>query len=107
MKNMFFKCSSLLSVKVNTNWKTININMSYLFAGSSLLSIIEGKNKWENVNINNMSYMFSRCSSLSSIDGITNWETKYVANMSYMFQGCSSLSSLDMISNWETKMLQI
>ena len=62
MSNMFYKCSSLLSLPDISNWNTDNVT--------------------------NMSNLFEGCSSLSSLPDISNWNTNKVTNMSYMFSGC-------------------
>ena len=58
---MFYKCSSLLSIKIPFEWNTMNIN--------------------------DMSYMFYECESLISLPDLSKWNTSKVTNMYHMIYG--------------------
>ena len=99
VSNMFYNCSSLISLPDKSKWNTNNAtNMGYMFYNCSSLKSLP--NIWNTSNVTNMSYMFYNCSSLKSLPDISKWNTNNVNNMSYMFYNCSSLISLPDISKW-------
>ena len=125
MMNLFFNCSSLLSVDLS-NLNTSNVtNMRWMFALCSSLTfldvshfdtsnvttmsgMLEGCSSLISLNISNlntsnatdMSNMFKNCSSLTSLD-LSSFDTSNITSMISMFEGCSSLTSLD-LSNFDT-----
>jgi len=103
MSDMFYECSSLLSLPDISKWNTNNVtNMSSLFYGCKSLSSLPDISKWNTNNVKDMSFLFYKCSSLLSLPDISKWNTNNVTNMSFMFSLCSSLSSLPDISKWNT-----
>ena len=86
MSDMFYNCSSLLSLPDISKWNTNNItNMSDMFYNCSSLLSLPHISKWNTNNVTNMSDMFYKCSSLSSLSNISKWNTNNVTNMSDMF----------------------
>ena len=92
MNDMFYGCSSLLSLpdisKLNTNNV---IDMNEMFYGCALLLSLPDISKWNTNNVTNMSHMFFDCSSLSSLPDISKWNTNNVTDMSYMFNRCLNI----------------
>ena len=102
MGDMFYNCSSLISLSDISKLNTNNVkNMKYLFGGCSSLLSLPDISKWNTNNVIDMSDMFCDCSSLLSLPDISNWNTNNVKDMSGMFLGCSSLLSLPDISKWD------
>ena len=103
ISEMFYECSSLISLINISKWNTIKItNMSYLFYGCSSLLTLPDISKWNTINVTDMSNMFSGCSSLKYLPDISKWNIKNTKNISNMFFNCSSLISLPDISKWNT-----
>ena len=103
MSFMFNGCSSLISIKDISNWKTSNIeDMSYLFYGCSSLSNFSGISEWDTKNVTNMSNLFSFCKHLVKLPDISKWDTSKVKDMNNIFNGCSSLKEIPDISKWNT-----
>ena len=104
MSQMFYECSSLISLPDLSKWDTKMVtNMNYIFYGCSSLMILPDISKWDIKNVSDMRMMFYRCSSLMLLPDISKWDTKNVTDMSWMFNGCSSLISLPDISKWAIK----
>ena len=100
MKKMFYNCISLQNLNLS-NFNTTNVtDMSNMFYNCSSLTSLDISN-FNTKNVIDMSEMFYNCSSLISLD-LYNFYTKNVTNMSYMFYDCSSLISLD-LCNFNTK----
>ena len=101
LSNMFFGCSSLISLDDFSKLNTDNINnMSYLFYNCSSLEHLPDISNWNISNVTNISFMFSGCSSLTTFPDISEWNLKNVSNMSNIFAECSSLQILPDISKW-------
>ena len=93
MKSMFYGCTSLTSLDLNSNWNTNNVtNMSWMFYNcSSLISLdLSGL---DTSNVTNMGDMFSDCNSLTSLD-MSNWNLSNATKTSYMFNGCTGLTEI-------------
>ena len=101
LSEMFYGCSSLLSLSDITYWDTSKvISMYKMFNGCLSLISLSDKLKWNTSNVNNMALMFFYCSSLSTLPDISEWDTHNVIEMYQMFDGCSSLKTLPDISKW-------
>ena len=89
MSNMFYNCSSLISIpKIDTNKVT---NMSYMFGFCSSLTTIP---HLDTSNVTNMESMFFHCKLLTTIPPLY---TSNVTNMGSMFYGCCSLPSIPLL----------
>lgn len=96
---MFFDCSSMVSLDVS-NFDTSNItDMGYMFYGCHELTSLDVSN-FDTSNVINMASMFSGLYGLTSLD-VPNFNTSKVTNMEAMFNTCSGLSTLD-LSNFDT-----
>ena len=75
--------------------KLIGINnvtdMSNMFFGCSSLISLPDISKWNTNNVTDMSHIFSFCPSLISLPDISKWNINNVTDMSWMFFECSSL----------------
>ncbi|MCR5455687.1 MAG: DUF285 domain-containing protein [Bacteroidales bacterium] len=93
---MFYGCSSLTSLDLNS-FKTENVtDMGGMFSGCSSLTSLD-LSSFNTENVTSMGFMFYGCSSLTSLD-LSSFNTGNVTNMYRMFYGCSSLTSLDLSS---------
>ena len=102
LSDMFWKCSSLISLPDLSELYTINItNTSDMFRLCTSLKSLPDISKWNTSNIKDTSFMFFGCSSLESLPDISKWDTSNVKDMSGMFYGCKSLISLPNISKWK------
>ena len=100
MTQMFFNCSSLISLDIS-NFNTSNvISTDNMFRDCSSLTSLDLSN-FNTSEVTNMSNMFYNCNKLTSLD-VSNFNTEKVTNMGNMFNNCSSLTSLD-VSNFNTK----
>ncbi|EMW5404061.1 BspA family leucine-rich repeat surface protein, partial [Enterococcus faecalis] len=97
MSNMFFNCTSLISIDTS-NFDTSKVtNMSGMFEtsimpGLSSLRFLDVSNL-DTSNVTDMSKMFLDCNSLTYLN-LSNFDTSKVTNMSSMFYGCNSLNKL-------------
>ena len=99
MSNMFFGCSSLMSLDVS-GFNTANVtNMQYMFNGCSGLTDLDVSG-FNTANVTNMGWMFRGCSGLTTLN-VSNFNTANVTNMGGMFYFCSGLTTLD-VSNFNT-----
>ncbi len=97
--DMFYGCSSLISLDVS-NFDTTNVtNMGFMFSDCTSLTSLD-VSKFDTSNVGWMNFMFSDCTSLTSLD-VSSFDTSNVTTMELMFSGCSSLTSLD-VSNFDT-----
>ena len=89
LREIFYKCESLISLPDITKWDTFNIcDMSGMFSHcKSLLSLSDISN-WETENVYDMSNLFYNCSSIKSLPDISGWKTFNVYNMSNIFTNC-------------------
>ena len=100
MRNMFYGCSSLISIDLS-NFNTQKVtHIDKMFLGCSSLTNISFSN-FDTQNVIYMSQMFSGCSSLKSLD-LSNFQTPNLTNMGYMFSDCSSLESIN-LKNFNTE----
>ena len=106
MNNMFYNCTSIISINLPFYEGNENINMSRMFYNCNNLTNIE----FQNTNPyypNDMHEMFFNCSSLESLDLRNKIITDNTLDMSYLFFNCTSLNSLQFIfQNKETKNMQ-
>ena len=72
---------------------------SYMFAGYTIMTEIEGIEKLNCSNTVDMSYMFQGAGSLVSLN-IDSWNMRAVTNTSSMFSRATSLTSLN-LNSWE------
>ena len=97
--NLFYNCSSLISVNT-LNWDTSAVTNVYnAFRGCTSLTSLDVSN-FKTGSVTSMANMFYQCTSLTSLD-VSQWDTSAVTNMNNIFRGCTSLSSLD-VSNFKT-----
>ena len=86
----------LTSFKINNYFDTYNaIDMSYMFSGTSLLSLDLSFSKLDNAQ--NLSNIFSNCHSLLEVN-TKNINTTNVKDLSFMFYNCESLTDLNLSS---------
>ena len=86
MNNMFYNCSSLVSLPDVSKWDTANVtNMNNMFSYCSSLESLPDVSKWNTINVTSMHGMFCECSSLKYLIDISKWNTGNVTDMSYMF----------------------
>ena len=99
MYQMFYGCSSLVSLDLSGFDTSEVTDMSYMFYGCSSLESLD-LSGFDTSNVTDMSCMFGDCSSLVSLD-LSGFDTSNVTNMTCMFCDCSSLKSLD-LSGFDT-----
>ena len=101
MRNMFYGCSSLTELDLNS-FDTSNVtNMYAMFYNCNNLTSLN-VSSFNTSNVTSMWGMFYACSKLTKLD-VSNFDTSSVSgpNMIHMFIGCSSLTELD-LSNFNT-----
>ena len=96
MSNMFYGCSGLNSINLDSFNTTKVTDMSNMFYGCSGLNSIN-LSSFNTTKVTDMSMMFQDCSALTSID-LSSFNTKNVTNMIQMFWKCTNLESLDISS---------
>ena len=95
--NLFYNCSSLISVNT-LNWDTSAVtNMNNTFGGCTSLTSLDVSN-FKTGLVTNMANMFYQCGSLTSLD-VSNWDVSKTTNMTSIFNSCGKITSLD-ISKW-------
>lgn len=107
VSSMFFECTNLKTVDLNTFDTSNVINMSKMFQGCSVLCFDSSSwTKWDTSHVTDMSYMFKDCcyDSQKSNDpalregnyyiNISNFNFSSVTNMSYMFS-CGTVKNVD------------
>ena len=100
MSNMFFGCSSLMSLDVS-GFNTANVtNMRWMFVDCTTLKDLDVSN-FNTANVIDMDRMFQGCSGLTSLD-LSNFNTSIVMNMYAMFSGCSGLKTVYVGDGWTT-----
>ncbi len=82
-----------------TNGIKGNENSSYLFAGFTNVTNIDGLENIDTVNVKNISYTFPGMSNLQEID-LSMWNTSKVTDITAIFSGCSALTKAN-LSNWD------
>ena len=103
-KNMFFKCSMIISLDLS-NFITSEVeNMGNMFGQCSSLTSLDVSN-FDTSQVRDMGGMFSGCSSLNSIY-LSNFITSQVEFMSTMFSGCSQLIHLN-LDNFDTSKVTV
>jgi surface protein len=103
MSNMFYGCSSLISISGISKFNTRNvIDMSSMFEKCYSLIYLDDISKWDTRNVNYINEMFGECSKLESLPDISKWNIDSIIEMSGLFYDCISLSSLPDISIWNT-----
>jgi len=96
MNEMFWACSSLTSLNLNSFDTSSVTNMSEMFAGCSSLTNLN-INSFDTSSVTDMSGMFWICSSLTNLN-LSSFDTSSVTNMNGMFADCLSLTNLDLSS---------
>ena len=96
MSYMFYNCISLTSIdleKFSTS-NVLNIDLSYMFYNCNLLTTIKFHPTYTGVS--NMSYMFYNCTSLTSINNLDKFSTGNNLNidLSYTFYNCHLLKTI-------------
>lgn len=101
MHGLFYNCTSLGSVDVNT-WSHDNeaIDMQEMFWGCENLSGINGLESLVTGNVTNIKGMFGGCLSIERLD-LSAWDVSNVARAQGFIAGCSDLKSLN-VRNWDT-----
>ena len=98
VKNMFFNCSSLISVNLGI-YSDDSMDFSYMFYNCSKLTNF---NNIHYISVYNMQFMFYNCNSLNRISfsylrDFNSYDNMYI-NMSYSFYNCYNLISIDDIN---------
>ena len=97
LTNLFYNCSSLISVNT-LNWDTSSVtSMQNTFRGCTSLSSLDVSN-FKTGLVTNMATMFYQCGSLTSLD-VSNWDVSKTTNMTSIFNSCGKITSLD-VSKW-------
>ena len=94
MSNMFYRCSSLVSLDVSKFDTTLVTDMSSMFASCWTLKNLYVLS-FNTSNVTDMSHMFTGCSSLTSLD-LSSFDTSNVTDMHNMFCDSYYLTSIDL-----------
>ena len=106
MRELFYNCSSLISLPDISKWNTSKVkDMNGLFYNCSSLISLPDISQWKTNNVINMKEMFYYCSSLSLLPDISQWNTSKVEYINDIFDRCRSLSSIPNILKWNTSKL--
>ena len=81
--------------------KSVNDCRNMFYGCSSLISL--NLSNFDTSNVNSMSSMFSGCSSLVSLN-LSNFDTSNVKDMSLMFSGCANLEYINLINFDESRL---
>ena len=101
MYQMFYGCSSLMSLDLS-GFDTSNVtSMYYMFYNCSSLTSLD-LSGFDTSNVTSMYYMFYNCSSLTSLN-VSNFDMRGLTSMSYMFSGCNRLNSVVLSENFKFK----
>lgn len=104
-KLMFQNCTALQEVNMtNCNFSKVT-EMTNMFYNCSSLVSLGDTSKWNTGSCTNMYSMFGRCTSLKQLD-VSNWDVSKVTTFNSMFCGGNYgippfISSLD-VSKWDT-----
>ena len=90
MDNMFYGCSSLISLNLNNCDTSLVTTMRSMFYGCSSLSSLD-LSSFDTSNVTSMQLMVADCSNLITIYVSNSWTISAVTNGSGMFQGCSAI----------------
>jgi len=82
--------------------KSVNDCRNMFYGCSSLISL--NLSNFDTSNVNSMSSMFSGCSSLISLN-LSNFNTSNVNSMSSMFSGCANLEYINLINFNESRLI--
>ena len=93
---MFYECSSLISLDFYNFDFALNDNFESLFYGCTSLTSLDLSNIDSSL-VTNTEYMFYNCITLKSLN-IKNLKTSKVLFMSNMFYNCTLLTSIDLSS---------
>ena len=99
MSNMFYYCSSLVSLDVSKFDTTLVTDMSSMFASCWTLKNLYVLS-FNTSNVTDMSSMFAACENLIDLN-LSCFNTSQVDSLAYMFSGCRSLVLID-LSNFNT-----
>lgn len=92
LKEMFYGCTNLKTVKLSTVDTTFNTDISYMFYNCSSIENIDLS--WMKTKmVSTMAYLFYGCSNLKSYN-IDNFEYTNVSSMIYFFAHCKSLENV-------------
>ena len=92
MREMFYNCSSLVSINLS-NFNTCNVtDMNSMFYSCSSLIDLNLSN-FNTINVDDMINMFYNCKSLKNLD-LSNFIASKDTKLSNMFDKCESLSNL-------------
>ncbi len=94
MKRMFYGCSSLTTLDLNSFNTDKVTDMNCMFSGCSDLSNIY-LNNFDTTNVTDMGGMFCDCKGLTNLD-LSNFDTSNVSVIDSMFCNCRSLTILDL-----------
>ena len=89
MSYMFYKCSSLESLKLSFGDTTNVEDMFSMFYGCTNLKSLD-LTSFDTSNVEDMSLMFANCENLESLD-LSNWDTSNVKDMIGIFDSCPAL----------------
>ena len=99
MNSMFKNCTSLQEIILPEFNSENEIDISYMFAGCSLLKSLNISVSKE-IIASKMESMFSGCKSIQLLN-LSEIKTSSVINMSHLFEGCISLTNI-YLDNWNT-----
>ena len=101
LSGLFYKIADGVKILDLSGWTITDKvkNMSYMFYKCSSLESLK-LSLWNATNVEDMFGMFYGCTNLKSLD-LTSFDTSNVKDMSLMFANCKNLESLD-LSNWDT-----
>ena len=99
MDSMFWRCSSLTNLDLNSFNTSKVIGMHWMFYCCESLTSLD-LSSFNTSNVTDISSMFWKCESLINLD-LSNFNTSNVTDMSGMLGRCESLINLD-LSNFNT-----
>jgi surface protein len=75
-------------------------DMSYMFAGCSSLSNVDGLANWDVSETTDMRWLFDHCTHLVNIDGLANWDVSNVTETEEMFCCCDKITDFSALAKW-------
>ena len=98
---MFYNCTSLASINLANFILQNGLDLSYMFYNCYSLTSIKFKDS--DIYLKDMKYMFYNCSKLNDIYYLNRFKSEYHLNMSYLFYNCQNLNAIAL----ETKNFKI
>ena len=97
-REMFYNCSSLVSLTFNPYGKSTNLNMSKMFYNCRSIKNVILNNNANYLYPNDLSYAFYNCTSLLTLT-FNYFKTDLVKEITYMMYNCKSLTIFTSISS--------